>query len=93
MRLFQHHNRQQSAESRRVYALYEIAYTVVDFTAAFSFVIGSILFFWKEYETAAIWFFVIGSVCFALKPTIRMAREVKLVSMGDTKDLAKRFES
>ncbi|PVA10130.1 hypothetical protein DC366_10785 [Pelagivirga sediminicola] len=92
MRLFQHRNRQHSAESRRIYALYEIAYTVVDFAAATSFVIGSLLFFWKEYETPAIWLFLIGSICFALKPTIRMAREFRLLELGDTEDLAKRYE-
>ena len=92
MRLFKHENRQQSQESQRIYALYELAYTVVDFIAAFSFVVGSILFFWKEYETPAIWLFVIGSFCFALKPTIRMAREIKLIGMGDTDDLADRYK-
>lgn len=92
MRLFQHQNRQKSAKSRRIYALYEIAYTIVDFTAAFCFVIGSVLFFWNQYETPAIWLFVIGSVCFALKPTIRIVREVRLLSIGDTDDLADRYE-
>ena len=92
MRLFQHRNRQNSAESRRIYALYELAYTIVDFAAATAFLIGSILFFWAEYETQAIWLFVIGSVCFCLKPTIRLVRELKLLEMGDTEDLAERLE-
>ncbi|UXX84672.1 YrhK family protein [Roseovarius pelagicus] len=92
MNLFRHENRQQSADSRRIYALYEVAYTIVDFTAAISFLIGSILFFWAEYETAAIWLFIIGSACFCLKPTIRMAREVKLLRMGDTETLADRYK-
>jgi len=92
MRLFQHHNRQKSAESRRIYAIYELAYTIVDFAAATCFVIGSILFLWKAYETPAIWLFVIGSVCFALKPTIRMVREFRLLELGDTDDLADRYD-
>ncbi len=92
MRLFQHHNRQDSAESRRVYAMFELAYTITDFTAASAFLIGSILFFWAEYETAAIWLFVIGSICFCLKPTLRLIREIKLLKMGDTDDLAKRYQ-
>ena len=91
MRLFQHDNRQKSHDSRRIYALFEIAYTIVDFIAAFSFLIGSILFFWAKYETPAVWLFVIGSVCFCLKPTIRMIRELKLLEMGDTDDLADRY--
>ncbi|MFX0545189.1 YrhK family protein [Roseovarius sp. S1116L3] len=92
MRLFQHRNRQNTAESRRLYAMFELAYTIVDFAAAISFLIGSILFFWAEYETQAIWLFVIGSVCFCLKPTIRLIREIKLLEIGDTEDLAERYE-
>ncbi|RKF14221.1 hypothetical protein D6850_12450 [Roseovarius spongiae] len=92
MRLFQHENRQKSPASRRLYALYEIAYTIVDFIAALSFLVGSILFFWAKYETPAVWLFVIGSTCFCLKPTIRMAREIRLLGMGDTEDLAKRYD-
>ncbi|MFX0541720.1 YrhK family protein [Roseovarius sp. S4756] len=92
MRLFKHENRQHSAESRRLYATYELAYTIVDFAAAISFLIGSILFFWADYETQAIWLFVIGSVCFCLKPTIRLIREIKLLEIGDTEDLAERYE-
>ncbi|SPJ23534.1 YrhK family protein [Palleronia abyssalis] len=90
MKLFRHENRQNSERSKRLYAATELAYTIVDFTAAFSFLIGSILFFWQETETAAIWLFVIGSACFALKPTIRFGRELKLAAMGDESDLAKR---
>ncbi|WP_121632780.1 YrhK family protein [Tropicibacter alexandrii] len=91
MTLFRHENRQKSEKSRRVYALFEIAYTVVDFAAAISFLIGSVLFFWKAYETPAIWLFVIGSVLFATKPTLRLIREVRLAALGDTDDLADRY--
>jgi archaellum biogenesis protein FlaJ (TadC family) len=91
MRLFQHKTRQETDESRRIYALFEIAYTIVDFIAAICFLIGSILFFYAQYETPAVWLFVIGSACFCLKPTIRMVREFKLLKMGDTSDLADRY--
>ncbi len=90
MNLFRHENRQRSERSRRFYAAVELVYTVVDFGAALSFVVGSVLFFWNSLETAAIWFFVVGSVLFAMKPTIRLYREVRLAMMGDTEDLAKR---
>jgi YrhK-like protein len=89
-RLFRHENRQRSERSRRFYAATELAYTAVDFSAAMAFLVGSILFFWKSLETAAICFFVIGSALFALKPTIRLFREIRLAAMGDTEDLAQR---
>ncbi|CUH78258.1 YrhK family protein [Tropicibacter naphthalenivorans] len=91
MTLFTHENRQKTDRSRRLYAAFEIAHTIVDFLAAICFLIGSILFFWKAYETPAIWLFVIGSAFFALKPTLRLIRELKLAAMGDAEDLAERF--
>lgn len=91
MTLFRHENRQKSEEARRLYATFEIIYTVVDFSAAMSFLFGSILFFWPAYETPAIWLFVIGSVLFATKPTLRLIRELRLAAMGDTQDLADRY--
>ncbi|WP_375261782.1 YrhK family protein [Palleronia sp.] len=88
--LFRHENRQNSERSKRLYAVTELAYTCVDFAAAMAFLAGSILFFWKSLETTAIWFFVVGSVLFGVKPTIRFLRELKLAAMGDEEDLAKR---
>nr|WP_081536113.1 YrhK family protein [Rhodovulum sp. P5] len=90
MTLFRHENRERTADTRRVYALYEIAHTAVDFAAALCFLAGSILFFWPSVETAAIWLFVIGSVFFFLKPAIRLAREIKLYRMGRIDRLAAR---
>ena len=92
MKLFQEDNQTRNADTRRIYALFELAYTTVDFLAAICFPIGSILFFWPAYETPAVWFFVVGSVCFCLKPTIRLSREIKLARMGDTEDLAERLD-
>ena len=92
MKLFRHENRQRSHRSRRVYALFEIAHTAVDFAAAVCFTIGSILFFWKQYETQAIWLFTIGSVFFMAKPSLRLAREVKLYRLGKLERLADRAQ-
>ncbi|MFW2541202.1 YrhK family protein [Primorskyibacter sp. 2E107] len=92
MTLFSHENRQKTPETRRIFAAFEIAHTLVDFTAAICFLIGSILFFWKAYETPAIWLFVIGSFFFAMKPTLKLIRELKLAAMGDAEDLADRYE-
>ncbi|KFE35961.1 YrhK family protein [Thioclava atlantica] len=92
-RLFDTPKHEQTPEQRRFVALTEIAYTVVDFGAAFCFVIGSILFFYDSLATAATWLFLIGSVLFAAKPSIRLWRELKLLEMGDYKDLAQRKQS
>lgn len=89
MKLFRHENRERSAESRRLYAVYTLAGTFVDFCAALLFLAGSILFFWDRLETVAIWCFVAGSVCFALRPTIRLAREIRLARDGDVEGLAR----
>lgn len=93
VKFFQHQNRERNDDTRRVYALYELAYTAVDFAAALSFLVGSVLLFWKSLETPAIWLFVIGSACFFLKPSIRMAREVQLWRMGRLDRLAARAEA
>ncbi len=90
MNLFRHENRQQSERSRRIYAITEVAYTAVDFGAAMCFLVGSVMFFWDSLYTAAVWLFVVGSFLFAVKPTIKFGREVKLAAMGDEKSLANR---
>lgn len=76
---------------RRTYAAFEIAYTAVDFAAASCFVTGSTLFFWQELHTPATWMFLSGSLLFALKPTLRLCREIVHVSMGRTDEVAKRM--
>ena len=91
--LFHLDNRTKSERSHRLYAAFEIADTIVAFLAAVSFLTGSILFLWQEYETPAIWLFIVGSAFFCLKPTLRLVREIRLASMGDTDDLADRFSS
>ncbi|MHA6325018.1 YrhK family protein [Roseivivax sp. CAU 1753] len=90
MPLFHHENRDRNDRTRALYALYEIAHTAVDFTAAMLFLVGSVLFFWKAYETPAIWCFVLGSVFFATKPTLRLAREIHLYRAGRLEPLVQR---
>lgn len=93
MALFQVEHHTGSERRRRIYAAYEVAYTAVDFLAAILFLVGSVLFFFKSLENPAIWCFVVGSVCFALKPSLRLARELHYLAIGDTDDLAKRLFS
>lgn len=76
---------------RKVYAIFEIMYTVVDFLAAISFVAGSVFFLYDDMMQIARWLFIFGSIMFALKPTIRVVREIKLAAMGDEDQLAERL--
>ncbi|MBR9762880.1 MAG: hypothetical protein GYB53_04955 [Rhodobacteraceae bacterium] len=92
MRLFHHRNRERNAETRRVYALFEIVYTLVDFLAALCFIAGSVLFFYDSLQTAGTWLFLVGSFLFAAKPSLRLAREVKLWRMGRDDTLAERLQ-
>jgi hypothetical protein len=57
---------------------YQVVRTMVDFGAASCFVIGSAFFFFTSTTMAADWLFLIGSLLFALKPTIDMVRSFHL---------------
>jgi hypothetical protein len=92
MAFFDPRKRLSTEQNRKLYAAYEIAYTLVDFTAAILFVTGSILFFNKSLETIAVWCFLAGSLFFGLKPTIRVVREFQYLAVGDVEDLAKAAE-
>lgn len=92
MPLFHHENRQASPEAKAFYARVEIVYTAVDFTAAALFLVGSFLFFSEETQTLATWLFVVGSAAFAMKPTLRLWREIRLYQMGKVDRLAERAE-
>ncbi len=89
---FEPHGTTMPTRKRRMFAAFEIAYTLADFSAAGAFVAGSILFFYQDLQTAGTWMFLIGSVLFALKPTLRLVKELTLVSRGDVERVAKRAE-
>lgn len=82
-RAFDHRLRDATPESARINRLYEIAHVMVDFLAAISFVIGSALFFFPSMTQAATWMFLIGSILFATKPTLRLVREIHLLRVLD----------
>ncbi|TDB04416.1 YrhK family protein [Halomonas marinisediminis] len=92
MALFDRDRREENPRTRRFYALWELVYTFVDFGAAVTFLIGSVLFLYESLHTIATWFFIVGSVLFAFKPTIRTWRDIKLASMGHVEELEKRKE-
>ncbi len=90
MKIFDIRNRNLNEDTRRVYARFELLYTLIDFLAAFLFIIGSIMFFYPKWVDTGTWMFLVGSIFFASKPTVRMAREIKLYRMGKLEDLADR---
>ncbi|WP_150912293.1 YrhK family protein [Marinobacter halotolerans] len=57
---------------------YEVMSIINDFIIALWFLVGSILFLFPEYERAAIWFFIIGSFQFLVRPSIRLASYVHI---------------
>lgn len=89
MRFFNPDNHSLTDEHKRIYALCEVAYTTVDFLAAALFVMGSFLFFNESTATAGTWMFVVGSVFFGLRPTIKLYREIRYLQMGDFDDIVK----
>lgn len=93
MKLFDLETRTKSARHRRLYAIYEIVYTMVDFSAAILFLIGSVMFFYQSLTIPGTWCFVVGSVFFAAKPTLRLIRELHMLAMGDFEELAEQAES
>lgn len=60
----------------RLHARTELAYTIVDFLAALLFVVGSILFLKDDTAYFGTWLFIVGSVFFGVKPTIKLYREL-----------------
>ncbi len=64
-----------------VYGLYEKIYTVIDFAAAMTFVAGSVMFFYDALVFAGTWFFLVGSLLFGARPTVRLLREFHLARL------------
>lgn len=86
MTMFHPGNSAKSSRHEKIWAQYEILYTVVDFAAALMFVVGSVLFFFPDTTYEATWLFLVGSIFFAMKPTIRLVRELQYLAIGDTDD-------
>lgn len=91
--MFESNRRDHSADHQKLYATFEIMYTLIDFAAAVLFIVGSIMFFSEDWTYTGTWLFLIGSIFFAAKPALRVFRELKLAAISDTEELAKRFKS
>lgn len=61
---------------------YESLSIVNDVLIGIFFFVGSILFYFKPLEFWAVTLFVLGSVDFLLRPTIRIARRIHLQRIG-----------
>ena len=92
MRIFAPDTRHISKQHEKLYAAYELAFTLVQFTAGMLFLVGSWMFFYKAWETPAIWCFVVGSVLFVVGPSLKLVRELHYAVIGDFADLAERVE-
>ena len=80
-KLFDHSLRTATAKHREVVRKYELYRTLVEFFAAFTFILGSAFFFYDSLMMAGTWLFLIGSVLFAVRPTIRLLLELRLVNL------------
>lgn len=80
-KLFDRRLRSASDRHARAVQRYELARTLVEFLAALAFIIGSVLFFYSSLQMAGTWMFLIGSILFAVRPTIRLMLELRLTSL------------
>jgi hypothetical protein len=80
-KLFDHAIRTASPNHAEVVRKYELYRTVVEFLAALFFVIGSIFFFYDNLIFAGTWLFLIGSILFAVRPTVRLLLELRLANL------------
>ncbi|MEH6566329.1 MAG: YrhK family protein [Halopseudomonas sp.] len=57
---------------------YEVLSIINDFFIAIWFLLGSLLFLFPQYEKPAIYFFIIGSAQFLIRPSIRLVSHMHL---------------
>ena len=80
-KLFDHNLRSASPDHAELVRRYELARTVIEFLAAVTFVVGSIFFFYESLLFAGTWLFLIGSIFFAIRPSIRLLLELRLANL------------
>lgn len=81
MKPFDARLRHASAPHEELVRRYELFRTLVEFLAALLFIIGSVFFFYDSLLFAGTWLFLIGSILFAVRPTIRLALELHLARL------------
>lgn len=63
---------------------YEVISIINDFFIAIWFLLGSVLFLYPSLEKIAIWLFIIGSVQFLIRPTIRLFAHIHVQRVPDS---------
>ncbi|WP_306030609.1 YrhK family protein [Stappia sp. MMSF_3263] len=81
MKFFSSDLRRASPDHAELVRRYELFRTLVEFLAAVLFVVGSVFFFYDSLLFAGTWLFLIGSILFAVRPTIRLALELHLTRL------------
>lgn len=66
------------AEELIIRRRYEAASIFNDFLIALWFIVGSVCFLVPSWETVGAWIFLIGSIQFLVRPSIRLARHIHL---------------
>lgn len=80
-RLFDIRSRTASKDHAEIVRCYELYRTLVEFLAALAFIVGSIFFFYESLIYAGTWLFLVGSVLFAVRPSIRLLLELRLANL------------
>lgn len=89
MKLFDEGLRTASARHARAVRHSELVRTVVEFLAALAFIIGSVLFFYAPLQLAGTWLFLIGSILFAVRPSIKLVLELHLQQLPVSEDICR----
>lgn len=82
----------RSPAHARVHAAYELALTLASVAAALLFIVGSVMFFSEPWVIPGTWCFLVGSVLFAIAPSLKLVREVHYLRLGDADRLARKIE-
>jgi len=80
-KLFDDSVRTATPDHAEIVRKYELYRTIVEFLAAAAFVVGSIFFFYDSLIYAGTWLFLIGSILFAVRPSIRLLLELRLANL------------
>jgi hypothetical protein len=64
---------------------YEVISIINDFFIALWFLSGSVVFLYPSLEKVAIWFFIIGSAQFLIRPTIRLLAHLHIQRVPDSR--------
>ena len=81
MKLFDHRLRSATEQHADAVRHFEVIRTLVEFLAALAFIIGSVLFFYDSLMVWGTWLFLIGSILFGVRPTIRLLLELHLARL------------